>query len=393
MTLRVGLATAIATAQQGEVALARNMFAGIIQTEPENASAWLWMSQLVEKDDQRVYCLLRVLMIDGQNEAAFKGLSQLLGFPVQSIQDIFTKAMDSFWHHQWAQAKTLFDHLVNADSTNEEFWLWSSRVAGSMEERRRCLRKIIEINPGNKTARLYLDRLGDPKPKQAPVKKKRAFRACGFLCIATSLAILIYLASVFLPVRRQPTNPINPTESAVLGPVSQPNPDATAEQEMPELALNQTPVPEKFFEPGRIQIPDLGLDSQVVDVPLQNGTWDISALGNQVGLLGSTGRTPGEDHSMVFIGHVTLSALKNGPFYGIRFLRQGDRLTYIWDNNEYIYQVEDYFVISPDQVETLYSFGGDTILLVTCSEWSYNTQSYTKRSVTRAVLIEQKVLS
>ncbi|MBN1318982.1 MAG: sortase [Anaerolineales bacterium] len=386
------MATAIATAQQGENALAKSMFTTILQSDPENETAWLWMSQLVDADEHRIYCLIRVLMINPRHPAALAGLSHLTGTKANNKADVYSKAMDTFWRGQVQLARKLFEHLVEIDPVNEESWLWMSRVTNSVEERTRCLKKVVEINPDNMHARSCLDRLGNSSPQPEKPKNSSRTKLPGVLLIISSLIVLIHLAGILSP-ESSTISPARQSSTSNSSMSYEPTPFIEREQEITAPIVKQSAPFVQTFEPGSLIIPELDINIGVVNVPLQEGVWDISTLGNQIGLLDSTGRMPGDERAMVFIGHVTLSALENGPFYEIRFLQSGDQLIYRWENVEYIYKVEDISVISPNEVDKLFSYGGDTILLVTCTNWSYNKQSYTNRSVTRAVLVEQNALS
>src|SRR5688500_15941887 len=67
----------IAASRAGQADEARRLFAQAIQLNPHNEMAWLWMSSVVQTDDQRIHCLRQVLAINPQNEFAIKGLTAL----------------------------------------------------------------------------------------------------------------------------------------------------------------------------------------------------------------------------------------------------------------------------------------------------------------------------
>jgi hypothetical protein len=68
---------AIQAIQSGDREIAKRLLADILRADPQNAQAWLWMSGVVETDEQRRECLLRVLAIDPDNRAAQAGLVRL----------------------------------------------------------------------------------------------------------------------------------------------------------------------------------------------------------------------------------------------------------------------------------------------------------------------------
>jgi len=61
------------------------------------------------------------------------------------------------------EARVLLEKAVEADSYNEDAWLWLSAVVETQEEQRTCLENVIVINPNNDKARQGLRSLGiDP---------------------------------------------------------------------------------------------------------------------------------------------------------------------------------------------------------------------------------------
>jgi hypothetical protein len=51
------------------------------------------------------------------------------------------------------QAEALLKQVVTIDPGNEQAWLWLSAVVEGIEEKKDCLRRVIEVNPYNTTAR------------------------------------------------------------------------------------------------------------------------------------------------------------------------------------------------------------------------------------------------
>ena len=71
------LTQAIEYAKAGDKVKARQILTEIVQTEPNNETAWLWMSSVVEKKEQQTYCLQQALRINPNNQHATVGLSKL----------------------------------------------------------------------------------------------------------------------------------------------------------------------------------------------------------------------------------------------------------------------------------------------------------------------------
>lgn len=70
------LQEAISSIKSGNKQLGQQLLTQIIQTEPNNEIAWLWMSAVVSEDKRR-YCVERVLKINPDNQAARQALEKL----------------------------------------------------------------------------------------------------------------------------------------------------------------------------------------------------------------------------------------------------------------------------------------------------------------------------
>ena len=71
------LQTAIAAVHSGDKETAQRLLEQVIRDDPQNATAWLWMSSVTDSDEHRRYCLEQVLTINPHNETAQRGLEAL----------------------------------------------------------------------------------------------------------------------------------------------------------------------------------------------------------------------------------------------------------------------------------------------------------------------------
>jgi tetratricopeptide (TPR) repeat protein len=67
----------ISALKRGDKARARACLLAVVKREKGNELAWLWLSGAVEKDDERLACLEKVLAINPANERARQGLAWL----------------------------------------------------------------------------------------------------------------------------------------------------------------------------------------------------------------------------------------------------------------------------------------------------------------------------
>ncbi len=68
---------AIIAAKAGRKAEARQLLEAVLDADERNERAWLWLSGVVDSDEERVICLENVLSINPGNQAARKGLAIL----------------------------------------------------------------------------------------------------------------------------------------------------------------------------------------------------------------------------------------------------------------------------------------------------------------------------
>jgi hypothetical protein len=67
----------VAAIRRGDLAAGRERLTRVVEADPFNAQAWLWLSAAVESRDDRIVCLENVLTVDPDHEAARRGLIKL----------------------------------------------------------------------------------------------------------------------------------------------------------------------------------------------------------------------------------------------------------------------------------------------------------------------------
>lgn len=160
-----------------------------------------------------------------------------------------------------------------------------------------------------------------------------------------------------------------------------------------QIIVTHTPPPPATptatpFPPPQLHLPRLELSWSIQTIPITAGVWDVSDLGEQVGHLAGTGRTPADEHPIVLVGHMTfplLNQLEQGAFAQLDQLLLGDALTYQFEGVAYTYEVTQVGRVSPAEVSRLLEGDGTTLLLVTCTDWNFFTYSYENRLVVQAV--------
>ncbi len=154
-----------------------------------------------------------------------------------------------------------------------------------------------------------------------------------------------------------------------------------------------TPTP-PAAQPVLLAIPDLEIKQMIVDVPLQDGTWDVAELGENVGLLAGTGQYPGDELAMVLAGHMTFPSSQNlllGAFANLQYAIYGTEVIVQMDGEKLRYEVVEIKRVDPNDVEQLRVYDGDSILLVTCTDWDENGRIYANRLLIRAERLDSEL--
>jgi hypothetical protein len=92
MDTQTALDRAIVAAKTGRNVEARALLEAVLEVDERNEQAWLWMSGVVDSDEERIICLENVLTINPRNEAARQGLATLGATPTVSQTHAFNVA-------------------------------------------------------------------------------------------------------------------------------------------------------------------------------------------------------------------------------------------------------------------------------------------------------------
>ena len=65
---------AVEALREGKKAHARELLTGLLKTDQNNATYWVWMSATVDTAKERIYCLQTALKLDPENATAKRGL-------------------------------------------------------------------------------------------------------------------------------------------------------------------------------------------------------------------------------------------------------------------------------------------------------------------------------
>lgn len=139
---------AVAAATKGDRGQARSLLLQASQLEPESEAVWLWLAHLAASPSDRNYYLRQVLRCNPANEQARAGLAAIL----------LEEGMAFARNGARENARARLEELVVIDPLSEAGWLWLASVGANRAVQRRCLNRVLEINPAHRQARALLQR-------------------------------------------------------------------------------------------------------------------------------------------------------------------------------------------------------------------------------------------
>ena len=132
-----------------------------------------------------------------------------------------------------AEARRLLQQVLSSDPNNEVAWMWMASAVTSPAERRVCLERALQINPGNARAKEALRRLeaapeANPRDsydlRETEVRRARRIerddeaRGTNPYFIAAGGILLLLLIAVIIAISSQPT----PPDEVALAPTTDP---------------------------------------------------------------------------------------------------------------------------------------------------------------------------
>jgi LPXTG-site transpeptidase (sortase) family protein len=84
------------------------------------------------------------------------------------------------------------------------------------------------------------------------------------------------------------------------------------------------------------------------------------------------------------------SALDQGAFAELQYATYGTEIIYQTADEAVVYTVNKISRVPPDAIEELFLSDGNSILLITCTDWQSASRTYENRLIVRATRVEVK---
>jgi LPXTG-site transpeptidase (sortase) family protein len=145
---------------------------------------------------------------------------------------------------------------------------------------------------------------------------------------------------------------------------------------------------EEYIQTGgiSIEVPSLTIDIPIVGVPLRNGDWNVTWLGQEAGWLEGSA-FPSWKGNSVITSHVYLSNGLPGPFVNLIKLKYGEKVIIHAYGQKFTFEVRSNEVVEPRDTSAFRHEEKPWLTLITCREYDEKTNTYRKRVVVRAVLV------
>ena len=160
----------------------------------------------------------------------------------------------------------------------------------------------------------------------------------------------------------------------------------------PNVFTDLSGIPNETYVDASIilDIPALSIDIPIVGVPLKEGTWNVSWLGNQAGWLEGSA-FPSWNGNSVLTSHVYLPNGKPGPFAKLHELKTGDQVIVHAFGQKYIFEVLTNAIVAPTDRSIMKHEDIPWLTLVTCTDYDAENDTYKNCFIVRAVLVEVEV--
>ena len=166
-----GLQKAIQAARAGRKVEARDLLIQIVEINPQNETAWVWLTGLVDSLEDRIIACENVLTINPANQKVRVFLEELQSQQQSLLEDknredaitLFNQAKVYVERNDKATALQLAKQALEKYDSYENPWLLIGRISSDTDQRMEAFQKAHQINPSNKETVLALSPTVDLK--------------------------------------------------------------------------------------------------------------------------------------------------------------------------------------------------------------------------------------
>jgi tetratricopeptide (TPR) repeat protein len=151
------LERAIEAARAGRREEARGLLIEIVEADPRNEKAWMWLAGVVDSLDDRIIACENVLTINPANEKVRTYLTKLQRQQNSSVDrknisdaaGLLNEAKAYAQRNEIKAALQLARQALEKNYASEDTWLFIGRISPNIDEQIAALEKAYELNPSN----------------------------------------------------------------------------------------------------------------------------------------------------------------------------------------------------------------------------------------------------
>ena len=151
------LQSAIQEARAGRRQAARDLLLKLVDAEPRNEQAWIWLSGLVDSLEDRIIACENALTINPANDSIRSYLSKLQGERSAALERERRQAAARLFeqakaHEARGEPETALDlarQALEGDAALESAWLLVGRLSPEIDHQLAALEKAHALNPAN----------------------------------------------------------------------------------------------------------------------------------------------------------------------------------------------------------------------------------------------------
>lgn len=159
------LRQAINAARSGRRQEARDLLLKIVDDQPTNESAWIWLSGLVDSLEDQIIACENVLVINPGNDKVREYLRQLQVKQETQLQrnqceeskELVRQAKACAETGDMVSALRFAEQATQRDDGNEDAWLLIAQLSSRLTQKVSALEKAHDINPGSVETQRALD--------------------------------------------------------------------------------------------------------------------------------------------------------------------------------------------------------------------------------------------
>ena len=142
-----------------------NLFQDVVRLDPENETAWMWLSGLLDPLEDRIAACERVLSINPGNLQIRGYMDKLLeeqhADRLKKVSELEGKVQQVRGYVEGGkrqEALLLLQQILRDDPNQTEAWSIFADLSTGIDDKVRAYEKIMQINPSNDSAREMLKR-------------------------------------------------------------------------------------------------------------------------------------------------------------------------------------------------------------------------------------------